>query len=148
MNTIISRAIGTLRIAVLSAFGVCTWPSATAHANPMAEDFDAILSPHLRSDKPGATILVTKDGRTLFRKAYGLADLERNIPLEPEMVMRLGSLISLRTSRSVSSRVLVSPIATPAIFYWAQSSRRFPVNTPISVSAPLVVSCTIRPPAR
>lgn len=46
-------------------------------------------------------IIVTRNGRTLFRKAYGMADLERNIPLRPEMVLRLGSLTKQFTAAAI-----------------------------------------------
>ena len=59
----------------------------------------------------GATIIVTKAGKTLFRKAYGLADVERRIALKPESVMRLGSLTKQFTAVAIMRLVDESGLA-------------------------------------
>jgi D-alanyl-D-alanine carboxypeptidase len=75
--------------------------SATPDGAPTAEDFDSVLSRHFKPREPGAAIIVTKDGKTLFRKAYGMADVERNIGLEPAMIFRLASLTKQFTAVAV-----------------------------------------------
>lgn len=84
-------------------FACCVaWNAPTpAYADPTTEAFDAALSPYFKPDKPGATIIVTRNGNTIFRKAYGMADLERNISLQPDMVFRLGSLTKQFTAVAV-----------------------------------------------
>lgn len=58
----------------------------------VAERIDRLVSPYYKPDVPGATVIVVKDGKTLFRKAYGLADVGRKVPMTPETAMRLGSI--------------------------------------------------------
>ena len=41
---------------------------------------DALLKGSFPADRPGAAVIVVKDGRTLFRKAYGMANLELGRP--------------------------------------------------------------------
>src|SRR5215208_5152239 len=53
---------------------------------------DALLAKHYPQDAPGAVAIVVKDGRTVFRRAYGLADLEFGILVEPDMVFLVGSI--------------------------------------------------------
>ena len=55
----------------------------------MAERLLASRFPH---GQPGAVALVVKNGKTVFRRAYGLADLEFGIMLEPDMVFRVGPI--------------------------------------------------------
>jgi len=52
-------------------------------------------------DQPGAALLVMKDGEALVRKAYGMADLELGVPLEPDMVFRIGSMTKQFTAVAV-----------------------------------------------
>ncbi len=58
----------------------------------VARDIDAALAPHFKADEPGATVIVTRDGKTIYRAAFGLANLEKKIPLKPDDVLRIGSL--------------------------------------------------------
>lgn len=45
---------------------------------------------------PGAAIVVVKDGKTIFSKGYGLADIERQVPVDPaQTIMRVGSVSKL-----------------------------------------------------
>lgn len=46
-------------------------------------------------------MIVVKDGRTVFRKALGMADLELGVPLQPDMVFRLGSITKQFTAASI-----------------------------------------------
>ena len=43
-------------------------------------------------NEPGATIIVIKDNKVLFRGASGMADMELGVSLTPENVFRLGSI--------------------------------------------------------
>ena len=54
-----------------------------------------------RADRPGAAIIVVKDGRVIFRRAYGVANLELKVPLRPEMVFRLASVTKQFTAVAV-----------------------------------------------
>ena len=72
---------------------VClTWMSAATGATPEPQDLasriDAIME-SFASDQPGAAVIVVKDGRALVRKDYGLANLETQTPMRPEMVFEI-----------------------------------------------------------
>jgi len=49
----------------------------------LLKKIDAVMSETYKPGEPGAAIIVRKDGRTIFRKGYGLADLELACPLNP-----------------------------------------------------------------
>jgi len=44
-----------------------------------------------RPDSPGCAIAVVRDGASLYARAFGLADLERDVPLTPASVFDIGS---------------------------------------------------------
>jgi CubicO group peptidase (beta-lactamase class C family) len=62
---------------------------------------DAIFKPFAAADQPGAAVLVVKDGQVLLRNAYGAADLELRVPLQPDAVFRLGSITKQFTAVAI-----------------------------------------------
>src|SRR5512138_1673965 len=73
----------------------------TASATGLAVKIEAVMGAVFKPGEPGAAIIVKKDGRTLFRKGYGLADLELGVPVAPDMVFRLGSITKQFTAVSI-----------------------------------------------
>jgi CubicO group peptidase (beta-lactamase class C family) len=70
-------------------------------ADRLAQAIDATLSAVYGPDQPGATAIVVKDGRVLLRKGYGLANVELNVAMRPEMVMALASLSKSFTAAGI-----------------------------------------------
>ncbi|MDN4056906.1 serine hydrolase [Massilia sp. YIM B02769] len=65
----------------------------SAQAAPSLEArLDALVGASYKPNEPGATVIVVKDGKTLLRKAYGIADTKGMKPMEAGMVLRLGSI--------------------------------------------------------
>ncbi|MEP7157271.1 MAG: serine hydrolase [Betaproteobacteria bacterium] len=67
----------------------------------VAKAIEATLAPHFKADEPGATVIVTRDGKTLYRGAFGLANVEKKTPLKPDDVLRIGSLTKQFTATSI-----------------------------------------------
>lgn len=61
-------------------------------ATGLVQKFEELLEPLYPADQPGAAIIVVRDGDVLFRKGYGMANLELGVSIEPHMVFRLGSI--------------------------------------------------------
>lgn len=74
---------------------------ARARRQPLPARLDAMLSRSFKADKPGAAIIATRNGETLFRAAYGLADVACGVRLDPGMTFRLGSLTKQFTAVGV-----------------------------------------------
>jgi CubicO group peptidase (beta-lactamase class C family) len=53
------------------------------------------------NNNPGASVAIIKNGKTVFEKAYGLADLENNIKVKPETNFRLASVSKQFTAVAV-----------------------------------------------
>lgn len=73
--------------------------------SPLAAQIDAVLSHRYDQAKPGGVVLVMKGGKVLFRKAYGLASVELNVPMQPERVFRIGSITKQITAAAVLTLV-------------------------------------------
>jgi D-alanyl-D-alanine carboxypeptidase len=87
-----------------SLTGCCLLVSSIAFSkSPPATEatYDAAIASLYKPDAPGAAIIVTKDGKTVFRRAYGLADIEKRTPLTPDAVMRIGSITKQFTAVAI-----------------------------------------------
>jgi CubicO group peptidase (beta-lactamase class C family) len=62
---------------------------------------DALFQDYARRDAPGASVMVIKDGKVLFKKAYGLANLEEKTPCSTDTNYRLASLTKQFTAAAV-----------------------------------------------
>lgn len=79
-----------------------------------AATLDAIVAARFKPELPGVVALVVKDGRPILRKAYGLANVELNVPLQPEHVFRIGSITKLFTATAVMLLVEDGKVALDA----------------------------------
>lgn len=66
-----------------------------------AHEIDEMLSNYFKPNEPGATVIVSQRGTILFRKAYGLANTEENVPLRPEFPLRAGSVTKQFTGAAI-----------------------------------------------
>jgi len=86
-------------------------PQADSPPDPLARTLDAMLTGLYAKDVPGAAVIAVRDGRTVLRKAYGMADLELGVPLQPDMVFRIGSMTKQFTA--VAILMLVEEARSP-----------------------------------
>ncbi len=56
------------------------------------QEIDALLRQAYPPNEPGAAVIVVKDGATVLRAGYGMANVELGVAIEPDMVFRLGSI--------------------------------------------------------
>jgi CubicO group peptidase (beta-lactamase class C family) len=68
---------------------------------------DGLMPTALRTARaPGAVVAIVKDGQVLLEKGYGLADVKRNIPIDPQRTLfRPGSASKLFTWTAVMQLV-------------------------------------------
>lgn len=54
-----------------------------------------------KPNMPGCQVAISRHGRVLFSKAYGMADLEHNVPLTTESILEAGSVSKQFTSAAM-----------------------------------------------
>ena len=86
-----------LQIALLL---IITNSSAQAQNNNIAQKIDSIFS-NYNSTTPGVAIAVVKDGDIVFKKGYGSANLEYDIPITPQTVFNIASVSKQFTAFAV-----------------------------------------------
>jgi len=83
-------------IAILSAF----FFQIALPQNPSAE-FDSLMTKVFKADEAGAVALVVKNGKVLYRKAFGMANMELGVKMKPENVFRIGSITKQFTASAI-----------------------------------------------
>ena len=88
-----SRLFASVALATAPVF-VPIAGAGTALAQPadLRARADALLAAAYPADGPGATVIVTRRGRTIYTASRGMADIAGRRPLGPNTVFRLGSL--------------------------------------------------------
>jgi len=82
-------------IATLSVLSAC------AVGQVRNEQVDAIFRPVANEQSPGMAVGVIRDGKLVFAKGYGVADLEKKTPITPDTDFRLASVTKQFTAMSI-----------------------------------------------
>ena len=67
----------------------------------LAKNFDELVSRAYPADEPGTAVLIAKNGEVIYCKGQGMANLEWQIPIEPEMVFRWASITKQFTAVAI-----------------------------------------------
>lgn len=58
----------------------------------LVASFDSIMRKEFKVSEPGASVIVVKKGEIIYKKGFGMADMELNVPVHPDMNFRIGSI--------------------------------------------------------
>jgi CubicO group peptidase (beta-lactamase class C family) len=82
-------------VSPLLSFQAYTHTEATDKVDALFERWD-------RLDSPGAALGIFQDGRIVYARGYGAANLEYNIPISPQTVFRVGSVSKQFTAMCIA----------------------------------------------
>jgi CubicO group peptidase (beta-lactamase class C family) len=82
-------------VSPLLSFQAYTHTEATDKVDALFERWD-------RMDSPGAALGIFQDGRIIYARGYGAANLEYNIPITPQTVFRVGSVSKQFTAMCIA----------------------------------------------
>jgi CubicO group peptidase (beta-lactamase class C family) len=60
--------------------------------NPKLEKVDGLFKEWQKPSEPGGAVAIVKDGQLIYSKAFGIGDLEHNIPITPHSVFYIASV--------------------------------------------------------
>lgn len=67
-------------------------PPAVQQISPaMKASFDQIIDSCFKPDEPGGTVLIAQKGKVLYERSFGMANLELNVKMQPDMLFEIGS---------------------------------------------------------
>ena len=81
-----------------------------AFAQAKTDAVDKVFAQFAKSDSPGCAIGVSEGDQVTYQHAYGMADLERNVPLTTDSVFDVGSIAKQFTAACV---VLLAQLPLP-----------------------------------
>lgn len=91
----------TLLLSLMIAFIAADIDAQSLTSKQLTAEYDKILSEQFKPGETGCAALVAKNGQVIYRKAFGMADLELNVPMQPDMVFRIGSITKQFTAIAI-----------------------------------------------
>ena len=76
----------------------------TAEARPAlkpSEKADTFLNGLIKTNDAGMAVLVAQDGKIIFEKGYGQADVEHHVPITPQTTFRIASVTKQFTASAI-----------------------------------------------
>ena len=67
-----------------------------------SEKADKVFTQWNKPDSPGCELAVIKDGQIVYKRGYGMANLEHNIPMSPGSIMDTGSVSKQFTAMAIA----------------------------------------------
>lgn len=72
-----------------------------SYAQNLETKIDSLLKTKYPKDAPGACFLVAKDGQVIYKKAFGMANLELSVPMNTNNVFEIGSMTKQFTAIAI-----------------------------------------------
>ena len=67
----------------------------------ITKSLDELIPKRLTEIAPGCVVMVVKNDKIIYRKAFGLANTELNIPMQPDRLFRIGSMTKQFTAIAI-----------------------------------------------
>jgi CubicO group peptidase (beta-lactamase class C family) len=67
----------------------------------LESDIDQLFTSHFKPEGAGAAVLVAQKDRIIYHKAFGMANIELNVPLRTDHVFRIGSITKQFTAAAI-----------------------------------------------
>jgi CubicO group peptidase (beta-lactamase class C family) len=83
----------SLSFNLISAFG--------QSRTQLTAEFDKIISSEFKPEEPGGVVLVAQKGQIIYKKAFGMADMELNVPMKEAMVFNIASITKQFTAVAI-----------------------------------------------
>jgi CubicO group peptidase (beta-lactamase class C family) len=64
----------------------------TANDNDLTNSVDSLIATQFKLNEPGISVLIASKNGLVYKKAFGSANVELNVPMQPDMIFRIGSI--------------------------------------------------------
>jgi len=91
----------SLALFILCCFLVTTVPAQNSD-DPLTKKVDQLFATWDKPESPGAAVAVIKDGAVVYKRGYGSANLEYNVPITPQTVFHVASVSKQFTAFAIT----------------------------------------------
>jgi len=81
--------------------GTCSAPPASRAQDKATAAVDEVFADFTKAGSPGCAVAVYRNGRIIYTKGYGLANIEEDVPITAESVFDIGSTSKQFTAASI-----------------------------------------------
>lgn len=64
----------------------------TGFSDDKTDQIDALFALWDKSDSPGCALAIIQNGKIIYKRGYGMANLELDVPISPQSVFYIGSV--------------------------------------------------------
>jgi CubicO group peptidase (beta-lactamase class C family) len=100
LRTISQRRI--VAVTCVLVFVLLWMTSGHANADSLTEQVDKLFTSWDKPDSPGCVLGIIRDGKLIYARGYGMANLEHNIPITSKSIFRIGSTSKQFTAMCVA----------------------------------------------
>ena len=79
-----------------------------------AKKVDQLFATWEKPDSPGAAIAIIKDGAVVYKRGYGSAHLEYNVPITPQTVFHVASVSKQFTAFAIALLAAIITVLSSA----------------------------------
>ena len=58
----------------------------------LEKSVDSLIATEYKPNEPGISVLIASEKNIIYKKAFGSANIELNVPMQPDMIFRIGSI--------------------------------------------------------
>src|SRR5271170_4169171 len=95
------RRLGSGIVACALAVGTCSAPRASRAQDKASAAVDEVFADFTKAGSPGCAVAVFRNGRIIYARGYGLANIEEDVPIMPQSVFDIGSTSKQFTAASI-----------------------------------------------
>jgi CubicO group peptidase (beta-lactamase class C family) len=100
-NSFVRRSLARIAILLTLAAGLGASAPAISQSFPPDHRIDNIFAEWDRTDSPGCSVAIARDGKVIYARGYGMADLDHGISNRPGTVFHAASLAKQITAMSI-----------------------------------------------
>jgi len=84
--------IKSISVFLISLFLLTSSFGQSKQDKKLSKNLDKLIQKRLTEIAPGCVVMIVKNVKVVYKKAFGKANTELNIPMQPNMLFRTGSM--------------------------------------------------------
>lgn len=66
--------------------------SATSQPSSLEKSLDSVFNSYFKKDEPGGAVLLIKEGKVIYQRVFGIADIKTKVPITTKTLFNIGSI--------------------------------------------------------